>query len=103
MKAGTAVPEGYLYFDFVPHRVGSHGLPFISQFAYATFSGDWEAMHQHEGYDCNALYDVTRNTMLGQDVSIPYPDKYWTAEVLLNGYDQRNQGTTAAYLFSAEF
>jgi hypothetical protein len=57
-----------------------------------------EAMHKKEGYDRDAMYDITRNIILGQDVNIPYPDKYWTAEVFLTGYD--NYST--AYMFSVE-
>lgn len=98
MKEGTPVPEGFIYFDFVPHNDGKAGLPFCSQFAYATFSGDMNAMHQREGYDSDAMYDVTRNIMLGQGVPIPYPDKYWTAEVFLDGCDRYS----TAYMFSAE-
>ncbi len=98
MKADTPVPEGWVYFDFVPQNNGLAGPPFISQFAYATFSGDMDAMHRHEGYDSDAMYDVTRNIMLGQGVNIPYPDKYWTAEVFLDGCDKYS----TAYMFSAE-
>lgn len=98
MKANTPVPEGFLYFDFVPHNDGKSGLPFFSQFAYVTFSGDMDAMHKREGYDSDAMYDVTRNIMLGQGVPIPYPDKYWTAEVFLDGCDKYS----TAYMFSAE-
>lgn len=100
MKADAPVPEGFVHFDFIPQRTGSDlaGPPFISQFAFATFSGDIEAMHQREGFDSDAMYDITRNIILGQDVNIPYPDKYWTAEVFLSGYD--NYST--AYMFSAE-
>ncbi|MDW7656389.1 MAG: AraC family transcriptional regulator [Bacillota bacterium] len=98
MKEGTPVPENYVYFDFVPQHDGQAGAPFISQFAFATFSGDMVAMHKHEGYDCDAMYDITRNTMLGQGVLIPYPDKYWTAEVFLNGCATWSSG----YLFSAD-
>lgn len=101
MKADTPVPEGFLYFDFVPHRDNNNfkaGAPFFSQFAYATFSGDIDAMHKREGYDSDAMYDVTRNIMLGQGVNIPYPDKYWTAEVFLDGCDKYS----TAYMFSAE-
>jgi AraC-like DNA-binding protein len=98
MKADTPVPEGFLYFDFVPHNDGKAGPPFSSQFAYATFSGDNDAMHKREGYDSDAMYDVTRNIILGQDVNIPYPDKYWTAEVFLDGCDKYS----TAYLFSVE-
>ena len=55
-------------------------------------------MHKREGYDSDAMYDVTRNIILGDGVNIPYPDKYWTAEVFLDGCDK--PGT--AYLFSIE-
>ena len=100
-KADTPVPEGFLYFDFVPHRDNidfKAGPPFFSQFAYATFSGDMDAMHKCEGYNSDAMYDVTRNTMLGEGANIPYPDKYWTAEVFLDGCDKYS----TAYMFSAE-
>ena len=98
MKADTPVPEGMLSIDFVPHRIGKQGPPYISHFAYATFSGDVAAMHKREGYDSDAMYDVTRNIMLGQGENIPYPDKYWTAEVFLDGCN----APSTAYLFSAE-
>ncbi len=98
MRAETPVPEGFLYFDFVPHNDGKAGPPYISQFAYATFSGDMDAIHRREGYDSDAMYDVTRNIMLGQGVQIPYPDKYWTAEVFLDGCNKYSTG----YMFSAE-
>ncbi|MDF2514392.1 MAG: hypothetical protein K0S04_4258 [Herbinix sp.] len=98
MMAETPVPEGFLYFDFVPYNDGKAGSPYISQFAYATFSGDMDALHAREGYDSDAMYDVTRNIMLGQGVQIPYPDKYWTAEVFLDGCDKYS----TAYMFSAD-
>ena len=101
MKADTPVPEGFIHFDFIAHRDNDDfkpGPPFLSQFAFAVFSGDMEAMHKREGYDSDAMYDITRNTMLGQGVNIPYPDKYWTAEVFLNGCDKYS----TAYMFSAE-
>ncbi len=97
MKADTPVPNGFIYFDFVPNNDGKAGSPFISQFAYATFSGDITAMHERDGYDSDAMYDVTRNIILGQGVNIPYPDKYWTAEVFLGGCDKNS----TAYMFSA--
>ena len=98
MRADTPVPEGFVCFDFVPQRDGRAGPPFISQFAYAVFSGDMEAMHKREGFDSDAMYDITRNIMLGQGVNIPYPDKYWTAEVFPDGCDKYS----TAYMFSAE-
>lgn len=98
MKAGAPVPDGFLSFEFVPENDGGAGVPYISQFAYAVFSGDMEAMHSCEGYDRGAMYDITRNIMLGQGVNIPYPEKYWAAEVFLDGCDQCSTG----YMFSAE-
>ena len=96
MKADTPVPEGFLYFDFVPVSDEEAGLPYVSQFAYATFSGDMAAMHRQEGFDSDAMYDVTRNIILGQGVMIPYPHKYWTAEVFPEGCDK----DSTAYMFS---
>jgi len=101
MKADTPVPEGLVFFDFVPEHTAEAaeaGPPFLSQFAYAVFNGDAKAMHSTEGYDANAMYDITRNTMLGQGVVIPYPDKYWTAEVFIDGHEN----PSTAYMFSAE-
>lgn len=96
MKADTPVPEGFLSFDFEPYHDGKAGPPFLSQFAYALFSGDRETLHRREGYDSDAMYDTVRNTILGQGGNIPYPDKYWTAEVML-GEDSPYSG---AYMFS---
>lgn len=98
MKPNTPVPKDFIFFDFSPQNDGKAGLPYISQFAYTTFSGDMTEMHSHEEYDIDAMYDVTRNIILGQGANIPYPNKYWTAEVFLNGCD--NYST--AYMFSAE-
>lgn len=98
-KADTPVPEGFVSFDFVPHFDDSPGFPFGSQFAFATFVGDNDAIHKVEGHDSDAMYDVTRNIMLGQNVTIPYPEKYWTAEVFLNGHT----APSTAYMFSADF
>ena len=101
MKAGTPVPQGFTYVDLIPRRDASDsdfGPPYLSQFAFAAFTGDITAMHRLDGYDCSAMYDVTRNIILGQGVQIPYPDKYWTAEVFLNGVEKES----TAYLFSVE-
>lgn len=98
MKADTPVPDGFIHFDFTPDFEGNEGPPFCSQFAYAIFSGDMEAIHKHENYDSDAMYDITRNIMLGQGVTIPYPHKYWTAEVFPDGCDKYS----TAYMFSAE-
>ena len=96
MKADTPVPEGYVHWDFVPDDTNTPHLTFRSQFAFAIFSGDNEAIHKRAGYDCDAMYDVTRNTILGQNVCIPYPEIYWTAEVFLDGCDKNSN----AYMFS---
>jgi hypothetical protein len=45
------------------------------------------------------MYDVTRNKILGQGVTIPYPAKYWTAEVFPDGCDKYS----TAFMFSVEF
>jgi hypothetical protein len=97
MKADTPVPEGFLHFDFTHDYQGDAGLPYQSKFAFATFTGDVDAMHNNEGTDGGRLYDVTRNIILGQGRAIPYPEKYWTAEVFLNGFDK----PSTAYMFSA--
>ncbi len=98
MAADAPIPEGYTGVDFLPDNDGKSGTPYLSQFAYAEFTGDMEAMHGQEGFDCDAMYDVTRNTILAQNVMIPYPAKYWTAEV----YPQGFQKGSTAYLFSVE-
>ncbi|GHV40115.1 hypothetical protein FACS189490_04830 [Clostridia bacterium] len=102
MSADSPVPEGFLSFDFVPEGVlsfdGVGGSPYLSSFAFATFTGDVNALHKTEGFDSDAMYDITRNIILGEDVIIPYPQKYWTAEVFLNGYIEPSSG----YLFSVE-
>lgn len=98
MSAGAPVPDGFGYVDFIPKNDGKTGAPYISQFAFAKFTGDTGSMHSSDGFDCDAMYDVTRNTILGQNVPIPYPAKYWTAEVYLNGLGK----DSTAYLFSIE-
>ncbi len=98
MKAGAPVPEGFTFIDLVPQHEDTPGSPYISQFAFAQFAGDMDSMHRQEGFDCDAMYDVTRNVILGQNVLIPYPDKYWTAEIFLDGF----QKNSTAYLFSVE-
>lgn len=97
-KADTPVPDGLEYIDFIPQNDGKSGIPYLSQFAFAKFAGDVNSMYSEEGFDGNAMYDITRNIILGQNVCIPYPDKYWTAEVYLDGL--RKDST--AYLFSVE-
>ena len=98
LRADSPVPEGFFHFDFIPSNNGKAGPPFCSIFVFVTFSGDLKAMHSREGYDSDAMYDVTRNIMLGKGINIPYPDKYWTAEVFLDGYDKES----TAYMFCTD-
>ncbi len=51
------------------------------------FAGDHDAIHRHEGFDVNALYDITRNIILEEKITIPYPEIYWTAEVQFDRAD----------------
>lgn len=99
MAADTPVPEGAVSLDFVV--IGNNGLkaglPYLSKFAFAIFEGDPKALYKKEGYDMGAMYDTTRNVILGQNVPIPYPEKYWTAEVFFDGLENNN---CTGYLFS---
>ncbi|MCL2665459.1 MAG: hypothetical protein FWE82_07595 [Defluviitaleaceae bacterium] len=100
MKADAPVPEGFSHWDLVPNDTDAPYLTFRSQFAFAKFTGDLQAMHKTEGYDSDAMYDVTRNIILGQGVTIPYPEIYWTAEVFLNG---ACDDWSTAFLFSVVY
>ena len=81
MKSGTPVPEGFVYWDFVEDDKNTPYLKFCSQFALSVFTGNHDALHNGENFDVNALYDITRNIILEEKVTIPYPEIYWTAEV----------------------
>lgn len=98
-QAETPAPEGFLSFDLLASfaEAGEPGLPYVAQFAHAVFAGDGKALHAREGFDSDAMYDVTRNIMLGQGVPIPYPEKYWTAEVFPQGCGEES----TEYFFSA--
>ena len=98
MAENAPVPDGCSYVDFLPEGGEEPGPPYISEFAFAQFAGELDSMRSQDGFDCNAMYDVTRNLILAQNVMIPYPPKYWTAEVYLDGYQK---GCTA-YLFSVK-
>lgn len=98
MAADTLVPAGFEAIEFSPRDNRQPGQPYLSQFAYAVFDGDQDALHRREGFDSDAMYDVTRNTILGQNVPIPYPEKYWTAEVFPEGPAHGSN----IYLFSAQ-
>lgn len=81
MKADTPVPNGFAHWDFVPNDNDTPYLTFRSQFAFSVFAGDHDTLHEHKGFDVNALYDITRNIILEEKIVIPYPEIYWTAEV----------------------
>ena len=86
MKADTPVPDGFVHWDLTP----DDSLPpisFCSQLAFSVLAGDHDRMHNHEGFDVNALYDITRNIILEEKVTIPYPEIYWTAEVQFDRAD----------------
>ena len=84
MKAGTPAPEGYDFLDFPPMRA-----------AYAVIAGEFKDL----GAVIRAVYDATRDRILREGVSIPYPEAYWTAEVYLKHPDVGG-GCHLGYLFS---
>ena len=114
MKANTPVPDGFAYWDFVPDDSNTPYLTFCSQFAFSVFAGNHDALHSGGSFDVNALYDITRNIILEEKVTIPYPKIYWTAEVqfdhadgtvynpenLYNGENKPGE-VRCGYLFSA--
>lgn len=87
MKADTPVPNDFVYWDFVPDDRNTPYLTFCSQFAFSAFAGNYDAMHCHQGFNVNALYDISRNIILEEKVIIPYPEIYWTAEVQFDRAD----------------
>ena len=95
MRADALVPDGFVSIALTPHYIHGAGPPYLSRFAFAVFSGDADAMHTAEGYECDAMYDFTRNAVLSGGVNIPYPEKFWTAEVFFD-----DCGDKAGYLFS---
>lgn len=98
LQKGAPVPEGFVGIDFSQDCGRAPGAPYAPRFAEAVFAGSEDALHQREGFDVGAMYDVTRNIILGQGVGIPYPEKYWTAEVFQDGYGKKSR----TYLFSVE-
>ena len=50
-----------------------------------------------EGFDVNALYDITRNRILEEKAAIPYPEIYWTAEVQFDRADGTIYNPEALY------
>jgi hypothetical protein len=86
MKIDTPVPDGFVHWDFTP----DDSLPpisFCSQFAFSVFAGNHDDLHNGEGFDVHAMYDITRNIILEQKITLPYPEIYWTAEVQFDRAD----------------
>jgi len=71
-KADTPVPEGYDFFDVLTEKA-----------AYAIYSSDnfsGDLVHGPED-----AYSLTRDQILGNNVTIPFPQAYWHAVVFTNG------------------
>ena len=83
-KAGTPVPEGYDYYD-VPTDHAAYAVYF-----HPDFDGDI----------FGASYEFTRDQILGDNVNIPYPEAYWTAEVYPEGFFTGSGPFRFGYLFS---
>ena len=86
VEANTFVPTGYDYIDFPPMKA-----------AYATFDGKFDDV----GEVVMPIYEFTRNKILEEGVSIPYPEAYWSAEVYLKHPDA-DGGYELGYLFSVK-
>ena len=83
-KADTPVPEGYSYYDVPTEHA-----------AYAVY------YHPHfDGDIFGAAYEFTRDQILGDNVCIPYPQAYWTAEVYPEGFFTGSGAFRFGYLFS---
>ncbi|MDD4414813.1 MAG: hypothetical protein PHR14_09785 [Oscillospiraceae bacterium] len=85
-KEDTPVPEGYDCYD-VPTEYA----------AYAVYSGP-----DFDGKYFDAAYEFTRDQILGDNVHIPYPQAYWTAEVYTEGFFSGSGAHRFGYLFSVE-
>ena len=85
-KADTPVPEGYAYYD----------VPTIHT-AYAMYHSP-----DFDGNVFGASYEFTRDQILGDNVCIPYPQAYWTAEVYTEGFFTGSGAFRFGYLFSVE-
>lgn len=81
-KEGTPVPEGFDYYD-VP----------TEQAAYAVYK-----TNKFDG-DIGRAYYYTRDRILSDGVSIPYPHSYWHASVYTDGRPGENE-CRFGYLFS---
>lgn len=81
-RADTPVPEGFDFYDVPTERA-----------AYAIFTC--------EGFDGDrwAAYYRTRDRVLRDGVPIPYPQRYWHAEVCTDGIPRKGR-FRMGYLFS---
>jgi len=85
-KADTPVPEEYDYYEVPTEHAG-----------YAVYSSP-----NFDGNYFDAAYEFTRDQILGDNVHIPYPGAYWTAEVFLEGFFTGSGAHRFGYLFSVE-
>lgn len=85
-KADTPVPEGYDYYDVPTEHA-----------AYAVYSSQ-----NFDGNYFDAAYEFTRDQILGDNVHIPYPQAYWTAEVYTEEFFSGSGAHRFGYLFSVE-
>ena len=85
-KAGTPVPVGYDFYDVPTEHA-----------AYAVYSSP-----NFDGNYFDAAYEFTRDQILGDNVNIPYPQGYWTADVYLQGFSGGGGSHRFGYLFSVE-
>ena len=85
-KAVTPVPEGYSHYD-VPTTHAAYAV-----YASPNFDGDI----------FGASYEFTRDQILADNMHIPYPQAYWTAEVYPEGFFPGCGAFRFGYLFSVE-
>jgi hypothetical protein len=84
-KADTPVPNGYDHYDVPTEHA-----------AFATYYSP-----NFDGNYFDAAYEFTRDQILADDVNIPYPRAYWTAEVYTEGFFSGSGAHRFGYLFSA--
>lgn len=83
-RAGTPVPDGFDFYD-LPTELAAYAV-----YAGESFDGDlW------------AGYYRTRDRILADGRRIPYPERYWHAEVYTDGMPRRGR-YRFGYLFSVD-
>ncbi len=85
-KRDTPVPEGYSSYD-VPTEHAAYAVYYSPNF---------------DGNYFDAAYEFTRDQILGDNICIPYPQAYWTAEVYTEGFFNGSGAHRFGYLFSVE-